>query len=157
MCTHRALFALAGVALARTPAEPRRDVDLMSKVVAPKAIAASLSEFWSPKVVGSVEDSFIKVAKVKGELAWHAHEHEDEVFYILKGRLRIEIEDSPAVELGEGEMYVVPKGVRHNPIADEECHILLIERKTTQHMGEDTDERTRSVEDQLSGARHSEL
>jgi mannose-6-phosphate isomerase-like protein (cupin superfamily) len=120
----------------------------MSKAVSPRRIAASLQEFWSPRVVGELDDNYVKVARVHGTLAWHSHEGEDELFYILKGRLRIEMERE-TVELGEGEMYVVPKGVRHNPIADEECHILLIERKTTRHTGEEVTAKTRSIEEQL--------
>jgi mannose-6-phosphate isomerase-like protein (cupin superfamily) len=85
---------------------------------------------------------------VHGSLTWHAHDNEDELFYILKGRLRIEMEAGD-VELGEGEMFVVPKGVRHNPIADEECHLLLIERKTTLHTGSDVTDKTRSIDEQL--------
>jgi mannose-6-phosphate isomerase-like protein (cupin superfamily) len=99
-------------------------------------------------VVGEVDDTYVKVAKVKGSLAWHCHQNEDELFFILKGRLRIEME-SEIVELQEGEMFVVPRGVRHNPVAEEECHIMLIERKTTQHTGDVTTEKTRSLAEQL--------
>ncbi len=120
----------------------------MSNVIAPKQAAAALDEFWSPRVVAEVDDSYVKVAKVQGSLAWHAHEQEDELFLILKGRLRIEMEDG-AVELGEGEMFVVPKGVRHNPVAEQECHILLIERKSTLHTGDVKTEKTRSLAEQL--------
>ncbi|MDQ3270899.1 MAG: cupin domain-containing protein [Pseudomonadota bacterium] len=120
----------------------------MSKVVSPKNMAASLVELWSPRVIGEVDDAYIKVAKVHGSLAWHAHEDEDELFFILKGHLRIELETG-AVELGEGEMFIVPKGVRHNPVADEECQLLLIERKSTLHTGTVATERTRSLEEQL--------
>jgi len=120
----------------------------MPKVVSPKAVALALTEFWSPRVVGEVDDAYIKVAKVHGSLAWHSHENEDELFFILKGHLRIEME-SGSVELNEGEMFVVPKGVRHNPIAEEECHILLIERKTTQHTGDVKTDKTRSLAEQL--------
>lgn len=120
----------------------------MSKVVSPINIAASLVELWSPRVIGEVDDAYIKVAKVHGSLAWHAHEDEDELFFVLKGRLRIELE-SGAVELGEGEMFIVPKGVRHNPVAEEECQILLIERKSTLHTGTVTTEKTRSLAEQL--------
>jgi mannose-6-phosphate isomerase-like protein (cupin superfamily) len=116
--------------------------------VSPKTIAAELSEFWSPRVIAEVDDAYIKVAKVKGELTWHSHENEDELFLVLKGTLRIEMEDH-SVELQEGELFVVPKGVRHNPIAVEECHIMLIERKSTLHTGTVTTERTRSIEEQL--------
>jgi mannose-6-phosphate isomerase-like protein (cupin superfamily) len=116
--------------------------------VAPRDIAASLTELWSPRVIAELDDSFIKVAKVHGTLAWHSHANEDELFYILKGRLRIEMRDR-TVELREGELFVVPKGVEHNPIADEECHIMLVERKSTLHTGDVTTEKTRSLAEQL--------
>jgi mannose-6-phosphate isomerase-like protein (cupin superfamily) len=114
----------------------------------PAQIAASLSELWSPRVIAEVDDSYIKVAKVNGSLAWHSHENEDELSLVLKGHLRIEMEDR-TVELGEGEMFVVPKGVRHNPIAEHECHLMLIEKKTTQHTGDTVTEMTRSLADQM--------
>jgi mannose-6-phosphate isomerase-like protein (cupin superfamily) len=113
-----------------------------------KHIAASLPELWSPRVVAQVDDVFIKIAKVQGSLAWHSHDDEDELFFVLKGHLRIEMEDR-SVELNEGEMFVVPKGVRHNPVAEHECHIMLIERKTTRHTGDIVTENTRSLEEQL--------
>lgn len=120
----------------------------MPSISSPKQVAASLTELWSPRVVAEVDDAYIKVAKVRGSLAWHSHENEDELFLVLKGRLRIEMEDG-AVELGEGEMYVVPKGVRHNPVAEQECHIMLIERKTTLHTGDVVTDKTRSLAEQL--------
>jgi len=120
----------------------------MSTVLSPSQIAASLTELWSPRVVGEVDDAYIKVAKVQGSLTWHAHEGEDEMFLVLKGQLRIEMEKE-TVELGEGEMFVVPKGVRHNPVAENECHVLLIERKSTLHTGDVMTEKTRSISDQL--------
>jgi mannose-6-phosphate isomerase-like protein (cupin superfamily) len=120
----------------------------VNQVSTPKEIAASLTELWSPRVVAEVDDAYIKVAKVHGSLAWHSHDDEDELFMVLKGRLRIEMEAGP-VELGEGEMFVVPKGVRHNPVAEEECHLMLIERKTTLHTGSTVTEKTRSLAEQL--------
>jgi len=111
-------------------------------------IAAALSEHWSPRVVAELDDSYVKVAKVQGSLTWHSHENEDELFYILKGSLTIEMEDRTVV-LREGEAFVVPKGVRHNPIAEQECHIMLIERKTTLHTGTEVTDRTRSLAEQL--------
>ncbi len=122
----------------------------MTTVLSPARIAASLTELWSPRVVAEVDEAYIKVARVQGSLAWHSHENEDELFYVLKGRLRIEMEDR-TVEIGEGEMFVVPKGVRHNPVAGEECQLMLIERKSTQHTGDVVTEKTRSLEDQLRG------
>jgi mannose-6-phosphate isomerase-like protein (cupin superfamily) len=120
----------------------------MSKVVSPEKIAAALTEHWSPRVVAELDDSFVKVAKVQGSLTWHSHDNEDELFYILKGSLRIEMEDR-TVELRQGEAFVVPKGVRHNPIAEQECHVMLIERKTTLHTGSEVTDKTRSVAEQL--------
>jgi len=120
----------------------------MSEVVSPKQVAASLVEHWSPRVVAEVDDSYVKVAKVHGTLTWHSHENEDELFFVLKGSLRIEMEDR-TVELGEGDAFVVPKGMRHNPVAEQECHVMLIERKTTLHTGAEVTEKTRSVAEQL--------
>ena len=120
----------------------------MPNVVSPRKIAESLDEYWSPRVVAEVDDAYVKVAKVQGSLAWHSHANEDELFLILNGRLRIEMEQG-SVELGPGEMFVVPKGVRHNPVADQECHILLIERKSTLHTGDVVTEKTRSISEQL--------
>jgi aspartate racemase len=99
-------------------------------------------------VVAEVDDAYVKVARIHGSLVWHSHDDEDELFFVLKGHLRIEM-DGQKVELDEGELYVVPKGVRHNPVADEECHLLLIERKSTQHTGNVATEKTRSLAEQL--------
>jgi mannose-6-phosphate isomerase-like protein (cupin superfamily) len=120
----------------------------MSNPLSPKRIAASLNEFWSPRIIGEVDDAYVKVAKVHGALAWHSHDHEDEMFLVLKGHLRIEMEGR-YVELDEGEMFVVPKGVRHNPVAERECHVLLIERKSTSHTGTVVTEKSRSLDEQL--------
>lgn len=120
----------------------------MPTSISPASIAAALTELWSPRVIAEVDDSYIKVAKVHGTFGWHAHTDEDELFLILKGRLRIEMEQGP-VELGVGEVFVVPKGVRHNPVAEEECHLMLIERKSTLHTGDTISEKTRSLADQL--------
>lgn len=120
----------------------------MNTSVSPRAIAAALDEYWSPRVIAEVDDSYVKVAKVKGELDWHHHADEDELFLVLQGRLRIEMH-AGTVELGEGEMFVVPKGVPHHPVAAEDCLILLIERKSTRHTGEVVTARTRSLAEQL--------
>jgi mannose-6-phosphate isomerase-like protein (cupin superfamily) len=120
----------------------------MPNAVSPIHIAESLSEFWSPRVVAELDDSYVKVAKVKGLLAWHSHDFEDELFYVLKGTLKIEMQASTVV-LHAGEAYVVPKGVRHNPIADEECLIMLIEKKSTLHTGSEVVGGTRSLAEQL--------
>jgi mannose-6-phosphate isomerase-like protein (cupin superfamily) len=120
----------------------------MPDVVSPARIAASLTELWSPRVVAELDDSYVKVARVQGSLAWHSHDDEDELFYILKGTLAIEMEDRTVV-LREGEGFVVPKGVRHNPVAEQECHVMLIERKSTLHTGSEVTNQTRSMADQL--------
>jgi mannose-6-phosphate isomerase-like protein (cupin superfamily) len=120
----------------------------MPDVVSPARVAASLTELWSPRVVAEIDDSYVKVAKVHGTLAWHSHDDEDELFYILKGTLAIEMADRTVV-LHEGESFVVPKGVRHNPVAEQECHVMLIERKSTLHTGAEATDKTRSIADQL--------
>ncbi|TMH34208.1 MAG: cupin domain-containing protein [Betaproteobacteria bacterium] len=120
----------------------------MPRTMSPKQIAASLTELWSPRVIAEVDDSYIKVAKVHGQFTWHSHDNEDELFLVLDGQLRIEME-SGTVELNQGEMFVVPKGVRHNPIAEHECLVMLIERKTTLHTGSVVSEKTRSLDEQL--------
>ena len=120
----------------------------MNEVVSPAKIAASLTELWSPRVVAEVDDAYIKVAKVQGSLCWHSHDAEDELFYVLHGSLRIEMEGR-AVVLNAGDSFVVPKGVRHNPVAEHECHLMLIERKSTLHTGSEVTDRTRSIAEQL--------
>ncbi|MBA3890910.1 MAG: cupin domain-containing protein [Gemmatimonadaceae bacterium] len=109
---------------------------------------AAVTAYWSPKVIGRVNDQYVKVAKLKGEFVWHAHEGEDELFLVMRGRLRIQLEDGE-VEFGPGEFVVVPRGVRHNPVAPEECWVMLIETVTTKHTGEVETPRTRSIEEQL--------
>ena len=118
------------------------------QATSPRKAAAALADYWSPRIIGELDDSYLKVAKVLGTFGWHSHDDEDELFLILKGQLRIEMDDD-AVELAEGEMFVVPKGVRHNPVAAVECLLMLIERKSTLHTGNTVTERTRSLAEQL--------
>lgn len=110
----------------------------------------SVTEHWSPKVVGRVNDQYVKVAKLLGEIAWHAHADEDELFQVLRGCLRIQFEGDREVVLNPGEFYVVPRGVLHNPVADEECWILLIETITTKHTGDIETPLTKSIGQQLA-------
>lgn len=117
----------------------------------PRDIAASLAELWSPRVIGELDESYVKVAKVQGTFGWHHHAGEDELFLVLAGQLRIELRDR-AVELAEGEMFIVPKGVEHNPVAERECLLLLVERKSTLHSGDVSNAHTRSIEEQLRPA-----
>ena len=102
---------------------------------------------WSPKIVGELNDSYIKLAKVQGEFVWHTHENEDEFFLVVKGRLLIRLRDRDVV-LNEGEFFVVPRGVEHMPVAEEEVHILLLEPKGTRHTGAEENERTVALEAQ---------
>jgi quercetin dioxygenase-like cupin family protein len=113
------------------------------------AAFAALHEHWSPKVVGRVNDQYVKVAKVLGELTWHKHDDEDELFQVVRGRLRIQFEGGVETVLNPGEFCVVPKGVLHNPVAEEECWIVLIETVSTKHTGDVVTERTRSIAEQL--------
>ncbi len=111
---------------------------------------AEVTEFWSPKVVGRVNDQFVKVAKLKGEFVWHKHDDEDELFQVIKGELTIQFEGGrEAVQLGAGDVFVVPKGVMHNPVAREECWIMLVETVSTRHTGDVETSLTKSIGQQL--------
>lgn len=114
------------------------------------AAAEALEEYWSPKVVAQVNDQYVKVAKLRGSLAWHRHEHEDELFYVLRGNLKIEYEGGRVVHLNSGSMHVVPKGVLHNPVTDEDCWIALVETVTTRHTGDVDTPLTKTIEQQLA-------
>ncbi|MGI9325864.1 MAG: cupin domain-containing protein [Pseudomonadales bacterium] len=113
--------------------------------------AAELSEYWSPKVVGQVNDQFIKVAKLKGQFTWHKHDEEDEMFLVLQGSLKIEYEDHQ-VALARGDMHVVPRNTLHNPHCEEECLVALIETVTTAHTGNVQTSMTRSIDEQRLGS-----
>jgi len=99
------------------------------------------SDYWNQRVIGEVNDCAVKVVKIKGEFIWHHHEHEDELFLVVKGTLRMKFRDHEAV-VREGEFVIVPKGIEHCPVADEEVHIVLIEPKSTLNTGNITNERT---------------
>jgi mannose-6-phosphate isomerase-like protein (cupin superfamily) len=103
-------------------------VDLAEKL-------ASFSEHWVPKVVAELNGQYVKLAKFQGEYVWHEHEHEDELFLVLKGRMRLRLRDR-VVELSEGQLFVVPRGVEHRPEADEEVECLLFEPASTRNTGE---------------------
>ena len=96
---------------------------------------------WSPKIVAELNGQQVKLAKVQGEFVWHDHANEDELFLIIKGTLRIEFRDR-TVELQEGELLVVPKGVEHKPVADGEVWLMLLEPASTKHTGDVRDART---------------
>jgi quercetin dioxygenase-like cupin family protein len=121
---------------------PGPAIDLM-------AAFEGVTEHWSPKVIARVNDQYFKVAKVLGQLAWHDHRDEDELFYVVRGQLTIEYEGGRSVELGAGALHVVPRGVLHNPVAHEECWIVLIETVTTKHTGDVDSPLTKTIEQQL--------
>lgn len=95
---------------------------------------AKFSEHWTPKIVGGANGQYIKLAKIEGEMIWHSHDAEDELFLVVKGKLTIQMRAGD-VELNSGEFYIVPRGTEHCPRSDEEVHLILIEPKTTAHTG----------------------
>ena len=105
-------------------------------------------EYWSPKIVGELNDSYVKVVKVKGEFVWHHHELEDELFLVVTGRLLLKFRDRD-VAVGEGEFIIVPRGVEHLPVASEEAHVVLLEPKSTLNTGDVRNARTVSELDRI--------
>jgi quercetin dioxygenase-like cupin family protein len=99
------------------------------------------NEYWSPKIVGELNGQYIKVAKLKGEFIWHQHENEDELFMVIKGKLTIKLKELD-IELTAGQFFIIPSGVEHLPIADEECHVMLFEPKTVVNTGNVMNEKT---------------
>nr|WP_042334341.1 cupin domain-containing protein [Desulfosporosinus meridiei] len=99
------------------------------------------NEYWSPKIVGELNNSYVKVAKLKGEFIWHSHENEDELFWIVKGTLLIKFRDKDVL-LKAGEFLIIPKGVEHLPVAEEEVEVVLIEPKSTLNTGDIISDRT---------------
>lgn len=99
------------------------------------------SEHWKPKIIGELNDSYVKAVKVKGEFVWHDHPTEDELFFVTKGRLRIRLRDGQ-IDLEPGEFAIIPHGVEHLPVADDEAHVLLLESKTTVNTGTVRNDRT---------------
>ncbi|MAR20619.1 MAG: mannose-6-phosphate isomerase [Flavobacteriales bacterium] len=94
-------------------------------------------EKWTPKIVGELNDQYVKLCKLKDNFIWHSHEHEDELFMVFKGTLYIDFRDNKSIEINEGEMLIVPKGVEHRPRTNGELVLnLLFEPKTTKHTGQ---------------------
>ncbi len=102
---------------------------------------SQIDEFWQPKVVGALNGQEVRVAKFQGEFVWHHHEGEDELFLVLQGRLTMKLRDRDVV-LDAGEFFIVPRGVEHKPVAEEECHVLLFEPASTVNTGNIRNERT---------------
>lgn len=114
-------------------------------------VAQKLSMFtqhWSPKIIGELNGQQVKVAKLKGEFVWHKHDHEDELFFVIKGRLNIELRDS-TLTLNPGEFAIIPKGVEHKPVADNEVEVMLFEPASTLNTGDAEDGRKREKLDYL--------
>jgi mannose-6-phosphate isomerase-like protein (cupin superfamily) len=101
---------------------------------------------WSPRIIGQLNGQEVKIAKVRGEFVWHDHANEDEMFLIIKGTLKLEFRDR-TITLNEGEMLIVPRGVEHKPIADEEVHLLLFEPAQIKHTGDVVHELTKNRKD----------
>jgi len=107
-------------------------------------LAEKFSEFegyWDPKIVGELNNQYVKLAKFQGEFVWHHHENEDELFLVVEGKLLIKLRDGD-VELNEGEFFIIPRGVEHLPVAEKEAHILLFEPKATVNTGETDSDKT---------------
>lgn len=108
-----------------------------------------ISNYFSPKILSEVNDQYVKLAKIKGEdIPWHNHKNEDELFYIIEGSLLMEIENEPSFTMNSGDLFVVSKGINHRVSATEECLIMLIETKSTQHTGDVITSITKSIENQ---------
>ena len=103
---------------------------------------SKFSEQWTPKVIAEMNDYQFKLVKIEGEFVWHEHPDTDEAFIIIEGSMRIDFEDGSLVDLEEGEMYVVPKGVRHRPCAQSECKVMLVEPKGVVNTGDAESELT---------------
>ncbi len=103
---------------------------------------SNIQDHWNPRIAGELNGQHVKLAKLKGEFIWHHHEHEDELFLVIKGKLKIEFRDC-IEEINEGEFIIVPKGVEHKPVADEEVHVMLFEPASTLNTGNIKNERTK--------------
>ena len=114
----------------------------MSKVNLFKGLE-NINEYWDPHVVGSVNDHEVKIAKFKGEFVWHHHDDTDELFLVLKGQVKMELEGEIKV-LNEGDVFVVQKNIEHKPVAEEEAHVLMIERNGTINTGNLVNEQTKT-------------
>jgi mannose-6-phosphate isomerase-like protein (cupin superfamily) len=106
------------------------------------------SEHWSPKIIGQINEMEIKLAKLKGEFIWHHHDEEDELFFVISGRLTMRLRDGD-LTINPGELVIIPHGVEHMPVAEEEVHVMLIERAGTLNTGDVQNERSRPTLDRI--------
>jgi quercetin dioxygenase-like cupin family protein len=110
---------------------------------------AGVNSYFSPKIVGEVNDVFIKIVKVKGQdVPWHTHDNEDEMFYVIKGRLNMEFKGIDNIQLNAGEFSIVDKGIEHRVYSEKECWLLLIENKTSKHTGDVQSAITKTIAEQ---------
>jgi len=109
---------------------------------------ALFSEYWSPKIAGELNGQQVKLVKFLGAFVWHSHVEEDEMFFVINGRFRMELRDR-TIELGPGEFLIVPRGVEHRPVADAEVHVMLFEPASTLNTGNVRDARTRETLDRI--------
>jgi mannose-6-phosphate isomerase-like protein (cupin superfamily) len=99
------------------------------------------NEYWQPKVVGELNGQYVKLAKLKGEFIWHQHENEDELFMVIKGKLKIKLKGRE-IDLEEGQFFIIPRGVEHLPVAEEEVHVMLFEPQSVLNTGDQKNDRT---------------
>ncbi|MCK0179264.1 cupin domain-containing protein [Flavobacteriaceae bacterium S0862] len=110
---------------------------------------SEITDYFSPKILGEVNDVFIKLVKIKGDkVPWHNHKNDDELFHVLSGSLLFEIENQEAFTMNSGDIFIVKRGLNHRVSSKEECHIMLVENKTTLHTGEIVNEITKSIKEQ---------
>ena len=102
---------------------------------------STFSDYWSPKIVGEMNESYVKLVKLKGEFVWHLHDNADEMFMVIKGKMIIKLRTKD-IFLNEGEFFIIPKGVEHMPVAEDEVHVMLFEPKTTLNTGNVKNDRT---------------
>ena len=110
---------------------------------------SSVQNYFSPKIIGEVNDVYVKIAKVKGQdVPWHTHDNEDELFYIVKGNLTMELKGSKSINLKEGELFIVKRGIEHRVHSEDECWLMLIENKATKHTGDVQSHITKTITEQ---------
>lgn len=126
------------------------ELNLFAESVDLENAFSAITDYWSPKVVAQVNDQYVKLAKVKGEFAWHSHELEDELFFIVRGSLDMHYEGGKVVPLNEGTLHVVPRATRHQPVARDECWIMLVETVSTKHTGDVETPYTKTLAQQLA-------
>jgi mannose-6-phosphate isomerase-like protein (cupin superfamily) len=110
---------------------------------------STITNYFTPRIIAEVNDVYVKLAKIKGQdVPWHTHDNEDELFYVMKGNMTMDMRGSDSFNMTEGELFVVPKGVEHRVYTEAECWLMLIENKTTKHTGDVASHITKSVDEQ---------